>query len=361
MRILALLFLATLTMSSGIHAQSLAGYTTTLNYFYIFHDGQTDKIEHQEIRNFKVGGSFLAWNDNTGNFKVWDDGEIIKLQDGFVTDYDAKSYLLVYRMKEQLKAYVDGKRYLLGNGITQYAVGDSLVVWYDRFTQRFNGFYEGEVVALEDGLIGQPVISVKVSDNIAAWVNPRQYLKVWYQGEVMEMLYGDPGVRYDVGRDILAYFYRDYNTFNIFYKGNDYELGAWSPQSFKAGDGIVAYVNDVGEFRVFYEGQDLSVSAFAPDYYEVVDDLVIYHEQDMFKVFKGGNKTTLETYIPEVVQVRQGNIVYMDITNRLKGFLNGEQVQITNEIVNSFLLGFSTVHYHQGVNDNRVWWDGKSF
>jgi len=354
-RFLLLAFAIVCTFQTTTQAQ-LSAYSNNLGYFFIYDKGVNTQVEHLQIQNFKIGGTYVAYNDNTNNFKVWDGKKAVRLQHGGVDTYNPSRYLLCYKMGEQLKVYDNYGARTLGNGVNQFAMGDSIVVYYDRFTRRFSGYYDGEIVDLEDGLINAPITKVKASDNLAAWINPRNYFKVWYQGEVFELQYGDPNVSFDVGRDVVAHYNAAYQSFTVFYQGIDYELGAQRPQSFKAGDGLVAYVSNAGDFRLFYDGEDEQISAFAPTWYRAKDNLVLYAEQDMLKVVYKGEKYTLATFIPEVLQFKQNQVVWMDLNGRLQTFVDGEMLTLSKEQVNSFELGFETVQYHLGVNENKVWW-----
>lgn len=359
-----------LTFSPAPETPGLAGYQDILRRFYIFDNGNTRQIDHLPIQNLKVGGNCLAYNDNTGNFKVYHEGEVVKLQDGFVTEenYAATDNLLVYHMDRQLKVFDRGKTTTLSGSFAQenvnelgYAFGDSIVAWFDQFAGSFRVYYEGEIVTVVQGPIQREITNFKASDNLVAYVDHLGYFRVFDHGEDYEIYQAAQGIQYEVGRNIVVFWNPTYNQFNVLYYGEEFELDQYAPESFQAGINQVAYVDNVGEFKAFIDGDIYMVSSFEPDWYKVIDDMILYSEQDAFKVFYKGQSHYIENFMPDSWQAQNGCIAYLDQQGLLKAFLHGEQVAITAEIVQSYLLSRNTIHYLLGNNANKVYWKGKSY
>ena len=348
--------------ASTSFGQSLNAFSDYLGYFYVFSNGAFTKLEHQPIRSFRVGMNQMAYNDNTGNFKVFEKGRAVKLQDAFVEIYEPSDDLLFYVMGPQLRVYDNGERKMLSASTTHYAFNDSIGMWYDDITHRLRVYYEGESMDVIDGLLEDPVRNIKAGNNIAAWIDPRDYFKAYYHGEVFELNFGDTSINYRVGRDIVAYYLPQYQTFQALYKGELIEIADFEPENFKTGNEMVAYVDNVGEFNVFYKGEIRQVSAYEPDWYKVRDDLIVYSELGHFKAFYEGNIYELElNFVPESFQFNHGSIAYLDQQGRVKVFVKGKAQVLTTELVTEFLLGVDAISYRLGNNTYKVYYQGEIY
>lgn len=361
--ICAILFVGLVAEEIQAQTPGIAAYSDNLNRFYVFYNGNTRQIEHLPIQNYKIGGNCLAYNDNTGNFKVFYKNKLEKLQDGFVNEdmYWPTDNLLVYRMGQQLKVFDRGTTLTLSGATDNVAIGDSIVVWYDKMANALRIYYDRQRIDVVDGLLNATITNFKAGANIVAFIDNNRYFRVWYKGEDIELISGVSNVNYDAGRNVVAYWNAAYNSFNLFYKGEDILIDEYEPESFKAGDDMLAYVDNVGEFKCYYDGQIYDVSAYAPDWYGPDDNLLIYSEQGAFKCFYKGQKYFIENYVPEDFQVNNNSIAYLDQQGRLKAFIAGETVTVSKEIVQAYMISRNTIQYMLGNRTNKVYWENNTY
>lgn len=352
-------------LTAQAQSVALGAYNNNYRRFIIFNDGLTLQVEPLPPKNFKIGGNLLAYNDNMGNFKVHYKKEIVKLQDGFVTeeDYWVTDNLMFYRMGMQLKVFDNGKTLTLSANTNAFSGNDSIIAWYDQVMHSLRCYYDGELVTLLDGLVSntEQVSNFKTGDNILAYVDNNNYFRIFYHGEDIEMLPAARALDYKVGRNIVGYWNGSYNEFNVFYKGKDYLLDEYAPASFKAGRDMLAYIDNVGEFKAFYDGEIYTVSAYEPQWYGPQDDLLIYSEQGAFKIFWKGKVYYIENYVPESFKVNNGNLAYLTQQGRLKAFVNGNVVELSTEQVISYAISKHTIQYELSNNTNKVYWNGTTY
>jgi hypothetical protein len=354
----ALLPLA-LLLAMQSQAQNLAAWSDFQNYFFVFEDGTKRQVEYQKIRTHKVGGTAVAYENNQGNFKVYHDGKATKLAD-FVDQYFATDYLIGYTQNGQLKIFEDGVKKTLSAGAPHFAVSDSIAAYYDNFVSKFRVYYDGKSTDLEDGLIG-PISNFKVRENILAYVNRTNYFKIFYQGELIEIMQLTGDITYAVGRNTVAYVDPLYNNFIAFYKGEDIEIEEQTPQSFKVGDDLVAYVDQLGIFKCFDGNETKEISSFEPDFYVVKDEIIAYREQGIFKVFYNGTVYPLENYTPDNYNIDNDMLVYIDQLGKLQAFMAGTKKEVTTERVVDFQLALNTIRYDVGNKKNKVYFKGKVY
>ncbi|NLA23894.1 MAG: hypothetical protein GX879_02905, partial [Bacteroidales bacterium] len=70
----------------NLKAQNLSIYSDYLDRVYVFDNGQTKQIEHLPIKSYKIGDNAIAYEDNTGNFKVYQNNYLHKIS-SFVNEY----------------------------------------------------------------------------------------------------------------------------------------------------------------------------------------------------------------------------------------------------------------------------------
>src|SRR5690606_28861026 len=103
---------------------------------------------------------------------------------GFTNDFDVSDCLITFQNATILSVFDRGKVTKLSNNSSTHYLGDSLVVYYDGIYNNYKYYYDGKVSPLEDfmaapsydsnfnrDLAGNALSQIKVSDNIAAYMN----------------------------------------------------------------------------------------------------------------------------------------------------------------------------------------------
>lgn len=352
-------FLSTLGFSQ---TYSLAAFHDYQKHFIIFDGGETHDVENLPVQSYQVGGNCLAYIDNAGKFKVYHKGEIILLSDINVDKYFATRYLVVYEMFGQLYVFDNGKKMMLTSNVLSYAVGDSIVAFFNRNTNSSHAYYGGRIYNLENALTGRPIQDFKVGDNIFAYFNDNtKYFKIFYRGQLEEITQTNDLIDFKTGLNIVAYVDKSTNNFHVYYKGDLIDLDDFEPKSYKVGDNMLAYISSLDEFKVFANGDIETLSDFEPNAYYVTDSLIAYDEQGYFKVFYNGQIYELENYIPEHFQMQQSTIVYIDLNGWLKSFSAGKQFIVTRDLIKLFQLSYNTILINTTVNTVKIYFNGKLY
>ena len=360
--LLFVLFFTLFSYISFSQTYSLAAFHDYQKHFIIFDGGVTHDVENLPVQSYQVGGNCLAYIDNAGKFKVYHRGEIILLSDILVDKYFATRYLVVYEMFGQLYVFDNGKRQMLTSNVLSYAVGDSIVAFFNRNTNSSHAYYGGRIYNLENALTGQPIQDFKAGDNIFAYFNDNtKYFKIFYHGQLEEITQSNDLIDFKTGLNIVAYVDKSTNTFHAYYKGDIIDLDDFEPKSYKVGDNMVAYISSLDEFLVFVDGEIENISDFEPNAYYVTDSLIVYDEQGYFKVFYNGQIYELENYIPEHFQIQQSTIVYIDLNGWLKTFSGGKQFIVTRDLIKLFQLTYNTILINTTVNTIKIYYDGKLY
>lgn len=344
------------------HAQYLGAYTDYMDRFFIFDKGESIKAEDLQVQSFAIGGNSVLYVNSQGHLKLYQNGEITKLEPGGATKYYATDHLAAYSIFEKLKVIENGQDVTLSTRCPLYKVEDSLIVFYDKNMESLRIYYNGNIEDIESGLVGMPISNLKSGDNIVAYVSSRtDDFKIYYRGENHIILPHVGRLSFKAGKDVVAFVNPLDGSFNIYYKGQNYQIENFPPESYKTGDSFVAYVDNTGVFKVFFKGVAQEVSSFAPDAYITEDNLLLYTEYNFFKIFYNGQAYEVEGYIPRNFKMDWNTVAYVDNTNRIWLFTKGEKKFLVNDLINSFEIYRDLIIMNVKVDKNIIYYNGEFY
>jgi hypothetical protein len=358
------LLLIILLSISHAKAQPFSAYTDVRQEFYVFDNGAKQRLEPLQPLVYKIGKQAVAYLDNQRNFKVYRDGNITKLNDLFTSDFQVSDNLVLYRSAKIISVVDGNDNVLLSRLCDRYAMGDSIVLFYDINKQSFNGYYNGKITELEtfmnidssDFEIGK---SVKASDNIGAYNNYNDQFKVYYNN-TLEEIENQRVKEFQVGRNTVAYVTIN-NEFKIFHKGLTYTIDPFAPKSFEVGDDIVAFQGNDGYFKIFYNGNIHTLGYYEPQY-KVADRMVSFEDLNgQFKLFYEGEQTWVDNYYPDKMQLGYNSMAYINKANMLRMFSKGKMYDISNISIQDIRLDYDVLQYKVGFNSYRMFYNGENY
>lgn len=362
MRVKLILFIC--FFSSQLNAQSYSAYVNARQEFYVFDDGAINKVDYLRPISYGIGKNAVAYVDNQRNFKVYKDGIPTTISDLFTIQFRMTDNFIAYR-SAQLLSVIDGHDVkLLSKLCSAYDLGDSIVVYYDDNKQTLNAYYGEQNTVLESFLLLQDGDfafgkSLKVGDNICAYVNYNDAFKCFYQNENYT-LENQAVTNFDLGRNTLAYVDIN-NQFKIFHKGQSFTVSSFAPKSFQVGDDLVAFVSFDGYFKIFYDGKLFNIGYYDAQY-AVKDFMVAYQDiNGYFKVFYNGENEVLENYYPENLTMHYRSLVYVNRANTLRMFSKGKVYDVTNMAVDEVRLDYDVLQFKNGFNSFKIFSNGEMY
>lgn len=355
-----LLFFFGLLFFYSASSQDLAIYTDYLDKVQLFDNGKFREIEHLPLKSYQIGNNSLAYEDNSENFKIYYKDYIFNIN-SFVTDYKVTDNLVAYNMNKQLNVFDKGKKEMLALITGRFEAGDDLIAFFDQQDEIFKVYYKGNVINLDDALASDEITEFSTGENTLVYLDSENYLNIFYNGEIYELLYKERAKSYKTGRDIVAFVESPMNHFQVFYKGEFYQLEQFEPQSYKIGDGFVAYIDSNDYLKIFINGEIKTVSFDAPGMYKTEDNLLIYTVQGYFKVYWNNQTYTLENYIPSNYVYDMDVIAYEDEQGYLKVFDRGNTQTISYENITTLKCHGHTVYYSYGVKSNEIYYHGEVY
>jgi hypothetical protein len=363
------------------HAQ-LSAYTSFQNQFMVWDNGMIRKIEYLIPLQVKIGRTAIPYIDNSRSFKIYSNGGSKKINDGFTNNFQVTDNLITYQNARALNVWDQGTITNLSKYCEQFLVGDSLVVFFDGVQKEYRAYYDGRVYPIEGFLAATNINnlfstdstaritnemdiasgqlpSIKVSDNIAAYVNYANQFRIFFRGNIIEQenyLVNS----FDVGRNTVAYV--DINReFNVFHNGKTTQIDNFPPYSYAAGDNLVAFVGYDNYFKIYYEDSVYNIGYYQPEFV-VRDNVVAFQDATgYFKAFYKGQVYTLESYYPGNFKVAYNSIAYKNRANVLRLFTEGNIYDVTNADIADWRLDYDVLQYRFGANMFKIFYKGKTY
>lgn len=376
-----LLLLLLISISEIKSFAQLSAYTNFQNQFMVFDNGMIRKIEYLVPIKYSVGRIAIPYLDNSRNFKIYYNGGSTKINDGFTSNFQVTDNLLTYQNNKALWVWDKGTLMNLSKYCDQFYTGDSLVLFFDGVQKEYRAYYGGEIYPIENFLAANSgdlftadttliisnemeiasgqLPSVKVSDNIAGYVNYANQFRIFYHGQIVEQE-NNLISSFDVGRNTAAYV--DINkTFKIFHKGNTTLIDNFQPYTYSVGDDIVAFVGYDNYFKIFYQDSVYNIGYFQPNF-RVKDNVVAFQDATgYFKVFYKGQVYSLESYYPSDFRIAYNSIVYKNRANMLRMFSEGNIYDVTSADITDWRLDYDVLQYRFGGNMYKLFYKGRTY
>ncbi len=336
------------------------------NQVMVWDNGIVRKVDYLRPVEMKIGRTAIPYLDNSRSFKIYYGGGVRTVNIGFTNEFAVSDNLVAFLNARSLNVFDNGTITNLTGLAQQYFLGDSILLFFDGIRSEYKAYYNGSVYPIENFLAGNALDVIKVSDNIAAYDNYANQFRIFFRGEIIPQ--EDFAVtNFDVGRNTVAYV--DINRqFKVFHNGTTFTLEQFPPESFSVGDNVVAYVSNDGYFKVFYEDSVRTIGFFRPDY-QVGDNVVAYRDGGgYFRTFYRGEITTLESYYPDNYIVQYNSVAYINRSNVLRLFTDGEVYDVTSvfnmgdaDAGNNWKLNYDVLQYRVGLNMFRVFYKGMEY
>jgi hypothetical protein len=351
-----------LSLSGALGGQCVAPYYDLTNQLYIYENGETHYAETLVPSSVKTGRNYVAFiNQNNARLRLYYAGKFYVVCENNA-DYWATDNWFVWKNYSNLGVlYNNELRSLDKLVIGEYWVGDSIIAWMSNFNE-LKVFYKGQTKTIEQLPLQQrnandTTSNLKMGDNIMAYVDGSGQFKVFYQGEVRTLESYRPN-SYRVDRDIVAYL--DYSSnFKFFYKGRIFETSINNITNYHTGEGYLVYYNIGGQLTVWYNGEEITLSQSKPKEVTIQQNVIAFTDMaDNFYVWYNGKLELLERYHPLSVKAYRDFLLYQDLDGRLKGYYFGKQINVSDQIVQSYDLYNETVVYSLQRGDHTFWCRG---
>ncbi|MFT3885932.1 MAG: hypothetical protein QM724_11030 [Flavobacteriales bacterium] len=285
------------------------------------------------------------------------------LQRGETVDLQSSRHELAWKVGPSLRVPQGDGAVTLCRGTGLFKVTDSLVVYYDGMQRRLNAYRQGQVVPIVDALMVDDVSQLNVGVNLVSLFDPLgRRLLMFYNGNTSVVVQGVSEAPVASGCDVLAYVDERDGSFHVMDKGERQDVEAFAPNSFKAGNGLVAYVTNTGAFRCYRGGNVYPLGDFEPSAYWVQDSVLLFVDQGLLKTFANDRIEVVERYVPEQWSVCGNTFAYLDTNRQLRTYRLGVRTVVSKEAgIQQFDQYPGVLAYRSNSGVTKVWWRGKLY
>jgi len=366
-------------------AQPLSAFTNFQNHFMVWDNGMIRKMESLAPQKVAIGRNAIPYIDNSHNFKIYYHGGVSKVNDGFTNYFLASDDLVLFQNAKSLNVWDNGKITNLSKYCENYILGDSVVLFFDGVQREYRAYYDGHIYPIEGFLAANSaenvfsmddsdatvssdmqvatgqLPSLKVRDNIAAYVNYANQFRIFYHGSIInqeEYLIEN----FDVGRNTVAYVDGS-QQFRIFHAGTTRTIDNFAPVNYAAGDDVVAFLASDNSFKVYYNDSVYNLGYVQPDYL-VADNVVAFEDgAGKFVIFYKGRLFTIDNYFPGLGDIVAGynSLAYIDRSNTLRLFTAGKIYDVTSANISDWRLDYDVLQYQFGSNMFKIFYQGRTY
>lgn len=342
-------------------AQPLSAFAGLRDEFYVFDKLSTKKIDYLKPINFKVGGNAVAYIANDKSFKVYQNGNLIKVNDGFTTDYQVTGNYILMINNTSIYVFDRGKATFLARNPMDYVAADSIIGFSDPIARVYYIYTAGQIIPLTTDIITHPITVNAVGKNLIAYTTVNDSLKIYYHGKI----YPQPkqsvsNVR--AGQNIVAYRNNYDDDLSVFYKGKTSVLESFPVNNYFAGDDLLAYVTREREFMIFYAGKVHDIGNFTPRNLGVTDNIVTYvNELGYFCAFYKGEIYQLEKYLPAHYEVKQNSLFYVGDDGRINIFSFGKNDELPINNYVSIRLDYDVLQLELPLKQYKFYYNGNLY
>ena len=177
---LVLLFILLISsISMSIKAQDIGAFEDDQKWFYVFDRGEFHRLEFNPVKNFYVGGSFVAYVDFQNRFKVFYNGKLFELQDAVPTQIGNSDFLFGYMYFRNLKILWNNKIETYDTWSYRTQFGDSMIAYID-YMNAMKVFQNGALTTVETW--ADTTFDFKVADNMLVYFDQNRAMCVYTNG-----------------------------------------------------------------------------------------------------------------------------------------------------------------------------------
>ena len=347
---------------SPTSAQPLSAYVNQDGRFFVFDNFEVDQADYLQPIAYKIGRTCIPFIANTKNFRVYYNGKVNELNDGFTSDCYVSNDLMYFKNNATLYVFDNGKITKLADYNSSFAFGDSLIGYTDDRAYTYNIYYSGKVTELAQNSLENPMKMTAAGSNIFAFVDQYDQFRIFYHEEIIEQEDRKPQM-IQAGKDLVIY--RDnYGDLKIFYSGETYDMGQAASSSLKvsfwAGNEMAAFIDTDGELKIFYKGKLIETGVRNPQFIKMKDNMLVYDDRaGGFSVFYNGVETHLENFIPVKIELSQSSMYYFTQSNEIRFYTFGKMVELPIQTYDDIHLDYDVLQVKTGFNQFSFYYQDK--
>lgn len=299
----------------------------------------------------------VPFTDFSGFFKSFQNGFFRQIEFQRVREFKTGDDVVAYiDFRGNLRVFDGTKPLDISNVQVEYEVSDHLMTW--KIGPTLNLWDGGDMRTLT--YFADKYI---LRDSIVVYNDTRfNTVNVYYDGEVYELYRSSGTVAMPdmVGENIVAF--RDNGNFNkVFWNGQIYELDVWhDPYRYSAGTDIIAFNDPInGTFAIFENGEFFDVEDFRMNSYKAGRGFVVYENQNNdLMIYKDGETEKLTNFGADFYEVKDDVVIWTE-NGFTYGYANGKKFELAKFVVDGYQMKNNVIAFTNVMGGVDALIDGK--
>jgi hypothetical protein len=288
-----------------------------------------------------------AFNDNLRHFWVFDGGAFTQLEHLEIQEFQVGGLLVAYIDNgDNLKVYQNGKVETLMTGAPIKFTATDYLLGYSIY-QQLNVYENGKNLILSTQC-GEYI----VMDSLIVWYDQIiQSINVYYGGRTFTIesgLFFDPLKEFKASSNMAIYYQSFRNQLKLFYGGEIYILDDYAEDvQFEVGRDIAAFIDIPDQaFKVFYRGDIIELEVFRPRSFMAGNESIAYVDNlGKLKYFVDGELIEISNYEPGFYELTD-NVLLFEEQGFLKTVCNRQSYIIERYIPSIHMMDNNTIVYY---------------
>ncbi|MBI1837287.1 MAG: hypothetical protein HYR91_08490 [Flavobacteriia bacterium] len=310
-------------------AQNVIPFIDFNNYFENFHDGAFSIVDFQQIRNMQAGDECAVYTDFKSNLVVYNGSTKMNLAN-VNSKFQVSDHLVAWQIGPTLNMWDDGKLRTLTYNSIDYVVKDSIVVYSDFRYNSVNVYWKGEIYPLYT-VVDEIYMPEFIGENVIVFKDNGNFYKIFWNGKIYDIGVWNGSITFDGGTDIVAFNDPTTRTFTVFDKGQLIEVESFFMNKYNAGRGFVVYEDLNNNLKLYKANETIKISNFSASKFEVKDDVILWVENNYFKTYFNDEVKTICNFTPIDYLLKNNVIAYRNVMGGVSAFVDGINVEITNQ------------------------------
>lgn len=346
-------------ISSLIYGQDINAFMDVNNRLYQFNAGVFTQIYYQQIGNLFIGNTYVCFVDSKGDIYVDYNGDKILMGQTY-NELQVTDNLLIMRTAGVIRVFDQGIKHILTSNATNFAYGDSIVVFQDLIGGYVKYYYQDEVRQVAMVVGDYPFSASDVGANLFVYHDNTGNTSIFWHGNFYKILSTNQPLNFACGQDVAAFNDPVNGTFTVFDNGFILDADAQHAQNYACGNNFVYYQDAGGVHRVYREERKTELG-YDLQNINVSDSLVVFNDVGITKIWY--NEEVYRIYNDVVVnrQIDGGIMAYTNKWGGVSAFVRGKEIEITRQKVEEFRLQGSTIMLKYNRSAFGVWWQGKMY
>ncbi len=354
-------FLAAIAVlfSSGLFGQDINAFMDVNNRLYQFNAGQFTQIYYQQIGNLFIGNTYVCFIDSKGDIYVDYQGEKILMGQTY-NELQVTDNLLIMRTAGVIRVFDQGIKHILTSNATNFAYGDSIVVFQDLIGGYVKYYYQDEVRQVAMVVGDYPFSAKDVGANLFVYRDNTGNSSLFWRGNFYSILSTNQPINFACGQDVAAFNDPVNGTFTVFDNGYIIDAEPQHCQNYACGNNFVYYKDASGVHRVYREERKTELG-YDLQNINVSDSLVVFDDVGITKIWYNEEVYRIYNDVVTNRQIDGGIMAYTNKWGGVSAFVRGKEIEITRQRVEEFRLQGSTIMLKYSRSAFSVWWQGQLY